>query len=176
MRSPERGGLAPRPPARSSWRAARLSPTAAPGNRGWPTAPSGRGRRSTVSTPTSRFATCSSQLAPAKRRALHGTGWTAVEVRSSGQSSHLPRRRCSRGSRAIFSAADPGVSTAWAIATETESTLKEGNYLQGTILMVLRKRFGLRSRRGDTQRGGAAWLYCAAPELSLLKERESRRL
>ena len=28
---------------------------------------------------------------------------------------------------------------AWTIGTETESALKEGNYVQGTVLMVLRK-------------------------------------
>ena len=31
------------------------------------------------------------------------------------------------------------VTAAWTIATETESALKEGNYVQGTVLMVLRK-------------------------------------
>lgn len=31
------------------------------------------------------------------------------------------------------------VTAAWTIATETESSLKEGNYVQGTVLMVLRK-------------------------------------
>ena len=31
------------------------------------------------------------------------------------------------------------VTTAWTIATETESALKEGNYVQGTVLLVLRK-------------------------------------
>ena len=31
------------------------------------------------------------------------------------------------------------MTAAWTIATETESALKEGNYVQGTVLMVLRK-------------------------------------
>ena len=31
------------------------------------------------------------------------------------------------------------VTAAWTIATETDSALKEGNYVQGTVLMVLRK-------------------------------------
>lgn len=31
------------------------------------------------------------------------------------------------------------VSAAWCIATETSSSLKEGNYVQGTVLLVLRK-------------------------------------
>ncbi|MCZ7647982.1 MAG: DUF1156 domain-containing protein [Planctomycetota bacterium] len=31
------------------------------------------------------------------------------------------------------------VTAAWCIATETESALKEGNYVQGTVLLVLRK-------------------------------------
>ena len=39
----------------------------------------------------------------------------------------------------ILWAAGLRVSAAWTIATETESALKEGNYVQGTVLMVLRK-------------------------------------
>jgi hypothetical protein len=31
------------------------------------------------------------------------------------------------------------VTAAWCVATETESALKEGNYVQGTVLLVLRK-------------------------------------
>ena len=31
------------------------------------------------------------------------------------------------------------VTAAWTIATETESALKEGNYVQGTVIMILRK-------------------------------------
>ncbi len=34
------------------------------------------------------------------------------------------------------------VTAAWNIVTETESALKEGNYVQGTICLVLRKRLG----------------------------------
>ncbi len=30
----------------------------------------------------------------------------------------------------------------WTIGTEAESALKEGNYVQGTVLMVLRKQTG----------------------------------
>jgi hypothetical protein len=40
----------------------------------------------------------------------------------------------------ILWAAGLRVSAAWCIATETESALKEGNYVQGTVLLVLRKR------------------------------------
>ena len=32
------------------------------------------------------------------------------------------------------------VTSAWTISTETESSLKKGNYVQGTVLLVLRKR------------------------------------
>jgi putative DNA methylase len=39
----------------------------------------------------------------------------------------------------ILWAAGLRVTSAWTIATETESALKEGNYVQGTVLMVLRK-------------------------------------
>ena len=39
----------------------------------------------------------------------------------------------------ILWAAGLRVTVAWTIATETESALKEGNYVQGTVLMVLRK-------------------------------------
>ncbi|WP_196805431.1 anti-phage-associated DUF1156 domain-containing protein [Methylobacterium sp. 77] len=41
---------------------------------------------------------------------------------------------------AIMWAAGLRVSAAWNIVTETESALREGNYVQGTILLVLRKR------------------------------------
>ncbi len=40
----------------------------------------------------------------------------------------------------ILWAAGLRVSAAWCIATETESSLKQGNYVQGTVLLVLRKR------------------------------------
>jgi putative DNA methylase len=34
------------------------------------------------------------------------------------------------------------VTAAWTIGTETESALKEDNYVQGTVLLVLRKQTG----------------------------------
>jgi adenine-specific DNA methylase len=40
----------------------------------------------------------------------------------------------------ILWAAGLRVTSAWCIATETESALKQGNYVQGTVLLVLRKR------------------------------------
>ena len=40
----------------------------------------------------------------------------------------------------ILWAAGLHVSSAWTIATEAESGLKKGNYVQGTVLLVLRKR------------------------------------
>lgn len=40
----------------------------------------------------------------------------------------------------ILWAAGLHVSQAWTIATETDSALKQGNYVQGTVLLVLRKR------------------------------------
>lgn len=40
----------------------------------------------------------------------------------------------------ILWAAGLRVTAAWTIATETESALKKGNYVQGTVLLVLRKR------------------------------------
>jgi putative DNA methylase len=39
----------------------------------------------------------------------------------------------------ILWAAGLKVSSAWTIATETSSALKEGNYVQGTVLLILRK-------------------------------------
>ena len=39
----------------------------------------------------------------------------------------------------ILWAAGLRVTAAWCIATETTSVLKEGNYVQGTVLLVLRK-------------------------------------
>jgi putative DNA methylase len=44
----------------------------------------------------------------------------------------------------IVWAAGLRVTAAWCIATETESALKEGNYVQGTVLMVLRKQTSAR--------------------------------
>ena len=40
----------------------------------------------------------------------------------------------------ILWAAGLRVTAAWTIATETDSALKQGNYVQGTVLLVLRKR------------------------------------
>ena len=57
----------------------------------------------------------------------------------------------------ILWAAGLRVTAAWTIATETESALKEGNYVQGTVLMVLRKqtfRGNSVSGRGGTRRRG----------------------
>ena len=42
----------------------------------------------------------------------------------------------------ILWAAGLRVAAAWNIVTETESALKEGNYVQGTVCLVLRKRVG----------------------------------
>ena len=39
----------------------------------------------------------------------------------------------------ILWAAGLRVTAAWTVATETDSALKTGNYVQGTVLMVLRK-------------------------------------
>jgi len=44
----------------------------------------------------------------------------------------------------ILWAAGLQVTAAWTIGTETSSGLKEGNYVQGTVCMVLRKRLGER--------------------------------
>ena len=43
---------------------------------------------------------------------------------------------------AILWAAGLQVTAAWNVVTETESALKEGNYVQGTVCLVLRKRLG----------------------------------
>ena len=43
---------------------------------------------------------------------------------------------------AILWAAGLHVTAAWNVVTETESALKEGNYVQGTVCLVLRKRMG----------------------------------
>jgi adenine-specific DNA methylase len=63
----------------------------------------------------------------------------------------LGRARCASGrsAAAVIPWADLGailwsaglrVTAAWNIVTETESALKEGNYVQGTVCLVLRKR------------------------------------
>ena len=42
------------------------------------------------------------------------------------------------------------VTAAWYVVTETESALREGSYVKGTVLLVLRKRFGtLKTTRDD---------------------------
>lgn len=42
------------------------------------------------------------------------------------------------------------VTAAWYVATETDSALREGSYVKGTVLLVLRKRKGgLKTNRGD---------------------------
>jgi len=48
---------------------------------------------------------------------------------------------------AILWAAGLRVTGAWNIVTETQSALKEGNYVQGTICLVLRKRLGQSNAR-----------------------------
>ncbi len=42
----------------------------------------------------------------------------------------------------ILWAAGLRVTAAWTVSTETDSALKKGNYVQGTVLLVLRKRTG----------------------------------
>ncbi len=42
----------------------------------------------------------------------------------------------------ILSAAGLQVTAGWCIATETESSTRQGNYVQGTVLLILRKRAG----------------------------------
>ena len=62
----------------------------------------------------------------------------------------------------ILWAAGLRVTAAWTIATETDSALKEGNYVQGTVLMVLRK------QAGDEQ----AFLDEIVPEVEVEVERQ----
>jgi putative DNA methylase len=53
---------------------------------------------------------------------------------------------------AILWAAGLRVTAAWNIVTETESALKEGNYVQGTVCLVLRKRLdGANARRMEIE-------------------------
>jgi putative DNA methylase len=47
----------------------------------------------------------------------------------------------------ILWAAGLRVSAAWNVVTETESALKEGNYVQGTVCLVLRKRLNASNAR-----------------------------
>ena len=53
----------------------------------------------------------------------------------------------------IVWAAGMHVSAAWYVVTETDSALREGSYVKGTVLLVLRKSSGLRK----TTRGDLAW-------------------
>jgi putative DNA methylase len=48
---------------------------------------------------------------------------------------------------AILWAAGLRVAAAWNVVTETENALKEGNYVQGTVNLVLRKRLGAANAR-----------------------------
>ena len=52
-------------------------------------------------------------------------------AKAEGQAAALDNLLASRGLR---------VTAAWTIATETDSALKSGNYVQGTVLLVLLKR------------------------------------
>ena len=45
------------------------------------------------------------------------------------------------------------VTAAWYVATETDSALREGSYVKGTVLLVLRKRLGVQK----TTRDDLAW-------------------
>jgi putative DNA methylase len=53
----------------------------------------------------------------------------------------------------IVWAAGMHVTAAWYVVTETDSALREGSYVKGTVLLVLRKSSGLRK----TTRGDLAW-------------------
>ena len=53
----------------------------------------------------------------------------------------------------IVWAAGLHVTAAWYVATETESPLREGSYVKGTVLLVLRKRHGMHK----TTRDDLAW-------------------
>ena len=60
----------------------------------------------------------------------------------------------------ILWASGLSVSAAWSIVTETNSALKEGNYVQGTVIMVLRKQL-------NTKRGYLDEVY---PEVQIVVE------
>jgi adenine-specific DNA methylase len=49
----------------------------------------------------------------------------------------------------ILAASGLRVTSAWTIATETDSALKKGNYVQGTVLLILRKRLDERTAYSD---------------------------
>lgn len=66
----------------------------------------------------------------------------------------------------ILWAAGLRVTAAWTIATETQSALKEGNYVQGTVLMVLRKQTS----------GETAFLDEVIPEVETEVERQLRSM
>lgn len=53
----------------------------------------------------------------------------------------------------IVWASDLQVTAAWYVVTETESALREGSYVKGTVLLVLRKRHGMHK----TTRDDLAW-------------------
>lgn len=66
----------------------------------------------------------------------------------------------------ILWAAGLRVTAVWTIATETESALKEGNYVQGTVLMVLRKQAS----------GEVAFLDEIVPEVEVEVERQLKSM
>ncbi len=66
----------------------------------------------------------------------------------------------------ILWAAGLRVTAAWTIATETDSDFKEGNYVQGTVLMVLRKQTS----------GETAFLDEVVPEVEVEVERQLRSM
>ena len=66
----------------------------------------------------------------------------------------------------ILWAAGLRVTAAWTIATETDSVLKAGNYVQGTVLMVLRKQTS----------GETAFLDEVVPEVEEEVERQLRSM
>ena len=45
------------------------------------------------------------------------------------------------------------VTAAWYVVTETDSALREGSYVKGTVLLVLRKRTGVQRPRATTLPG-----------------------
>ena len=62
----------------------------------------------------------------------------------------------------ILWAAGLRVTAAWTVATETESALKDGNYVQGTVLMVLRKQTSAET----------AFLHEVVPDVEIEVERQ----
>src|SRR5439155_13441307 len=45
------------------------------------------------------------------------------------------------------------VTAAWYVVTETDNPMREGSYVKGTVLLILRKRYGT----GKTTRDDLAW-------------------